>query len=371
MKETMKAISIVPGQSGISIIDKEVPELVTPYDVKLKVLQVGICGTDREEVVGGRADTPEENKYLVIGHEMIGIVTKTGEKVKKVKEGDYAVFMVRRECDKGLPCCTNNRSDMCFTGEYKERGIKGLHGFETEYVVDHEDYLVKVPERIKDIGVLTEPMSVASKAITESALIQASRVPGAKAEDWYKGKKVLIAGIGAIGLLGAFALKLRGADIWGLDIVDETSQRVKILHGLGGQYIDGREIKTMNIDDKHGEFDFIYEAAGIAKLGFQLIDVLGINGIYVMTGIPEGHRPTCILGAELMKQMVLKNQIILGSVNASVAHFATAVSDLELAKNRWSDLIDRLITNHIPYTDFQQAIDIRSEDDIKTVIEWG
>lgn len=371
IKKHMKAISIKPGIAGSEIIEKEEPKLQSPYDVKVKILEVGICGTDREQVAGGRADAPEGSDRLVIGHEMFGRVTETGEEVTKVKPGDYAVFMVRRECDNGLPCCTNNRSDMCFTGEYTERGIKGRHGFETNYVVDHEKYLVKVPVSIKEIGALTEPMSVASKAIEEAARIQAARLPGLSAEEWYQGKKALVAGIGAIGLLGAFALRLRGAEVWGLDVVSEDSLRVQILKRLGGKYINGNAIDVTDIDDTFGEVDYIFEAAGVAKLGFQLIDALGINGIYAMTGIPGGHRPTCIMGPELMKQIVLKNQIIVGCVNASVEHFAAAVRDLERAKNRWNDLIDQMITSRISFEDFQLAIDKRSEDDIKTVVKWA
>jgi glucose 1-dehydrogenase len=367
----MKAISIFPGQAGSHIIDKQEPSIKSPHDVKVKILEVGICGTDREQVSGGHAKAPEGKDRLVIGHEMFGQVVETGEEVTKVKPGDYGVFVVRRECNLGLPCCTNNRSDMCFTGQYTERGIKLVDGFETEYVVDQEKYLVKVPDDIKDIGVLAEPMSVASKAIEEAAIIQAARLPQVKAQEWYQDKTVLVAGIGAIGLLAAFALKLRGAKIWGLDIVEKDSLRVKILDQLGGKYIDGRSVDIMDIDDQCGEVDYIFEATGVAKLSFQLIDVLGINGIYVMTGIPGDSRPTCIMGAELMKQMVLKNQVIMGSVNASIDHFDVAVRDLEESKKQWGSLINQLITARVTYDKFQDAIDLRSENDIKTVVEWG
>jgi glucose 1-dehydrogenase len=61
---------------------------------------------------------------------------------------------------------------MCFTGEYTERGIKALHGFQAAYVVDDAQYFVKVPKEIQEIGVLTEPMSVAAKAIDEAMIIR-------------------------------------------------------------------------------------------------------------------------------------------------------------------------------------------------------
>lgn len=365
----MKAIAIEPGTTSSSIIDHQEPQISTPQDVKVKMLQVGICGTDREEALGGRADAPAHSRHLIIGHEMLGQVVETGKDVSRVRVGDYAVFTVRRGCGECI-ACKNNRSDMCYTGKYKERGIKELHGFETEYVVDHEQFIVKVPPSIASVGVLTEPMSVAEKAIDEALLIQSGRLPEVKYDEWLKGRRALIAGIGAIGLLAAFALRLRGADVVGLDIIDENSKRPGILKKIGGTYIDGRTVETTDLDDKFGEFDFIFEASGVPSLSFDLIDALGYNGIYVMTGIPAGERPVSFSGADIMKQIVLKNQIILGSVNASTRHFAMAIDDLEKAKNKYGALIDELITQKVPHTAFMDAIHLQSENDIKTVIEW-
>ena len=366
----MKAIAIEPGTTSSSLIDHQEPQINSPKDVKVKMLQVGICGTDREEALGGRADAPPHSNHLIIGHEMFGQVVETGSEVTKVRAGDYAVFTVRRGCGECVPC-KNNRSDMCYTGNYKERGIKELHGFETEYVVDHEQFIVKVPVSIKSVGVLTEPMSVAEKAIDEALIIQSNRLPEIKYDDWLKGRRALVAGVGAIGLLAAFALRLRGAEVVGLDIVDENSKRPQILKDIGGSYLDGRNVKTTDIDEKYGEFDFIFEATGVPSLSFELIDVLGLNGIYVMTGIPGGERPVCFSGADMMKQIVLKNQVILGSVNASTRHFAMAIEDLEKARNKYGKLIEEVITQKVPHTNFMDALHLQSEDDIKTVIEWG
>lgn len=366
----MKAIAIEPGTTSSILIDHQEPQIRSSHDVKVKMLQVGICGTDREEALGGRADAPENSRHLIIGHEMFGQVTETGKDVIKVKAGDYAVFTVRRGCNECTPC-KNNRSDMCYTGKYKERGIKELHGFETEYVVDHEQFIVKVPVSIRSVGVLAEPMSVAEKAIDEALLIQSGRLPEVKYDEWLTGRRALVAGVGAIGLLAAIALRLRGAEVVGLDIVNENSKRPAVLKEIGGTYVDGRTIKTTDLDDKYGEFDFIFEATGVPSLSFDLLDVLGFNGIYVMTGIPSGERPVCFSGAEIMRQIVLKNQIILGSVNAGTRHFAMAIDDLEKAKNKWGKVIDELITLKVPHTKFMEALHHQSEDDIKTVIEWG
>lgn len=366
----MKAIAITPGKGEARLIDRPEVNISSPDEVKLKVLQVGICGTDREETSGGRADAPLGSNELVIGHEMFGRVVETGNNVKKVKKGDFALFMVRRPCSHCKPC-HNRRSDLCSTGDYTERGIKGLDGFQAEYVVDKEEYLICAPNEISDIGVLTEPTSVVEKAINESLLIQSSRLPGTDISKWLVGKKALIAGIGPIGLLAAFVLKLKGAELFGLDIVDENSARPSILKEIGGTYINGQNTNAENIDTHYGKMDFILEATGIAKLELQLMDALALNGIYVLTGIPSGDRPVCILGSTLMRQMVLMNHIMLGSVNASYDHYNDAVNDLVKIKQRWPQTINKIITHRVPYKDFASVLSGHSPEEIKAVVVWS
>ena len=365
----MKALSITPGKGNLTIIDTAEPQIQFPDDIKLKVLQVGICGTDREEVEGGRADAPSNEDHLIIGHEMFGKVVDVGKEVTKVKKGDYALFIVRRSCGKCYPCL-NGRSDMCYTGEYKERGIKGLHGYQAEFVVDSEKYIVRVPKEVAPIGVLTEPTSVIEKAIDDSLLIQEARIPGVKASTWLEGRKALVAGLGPVGLLSAVVLKLKNADVYGLDIVDEDSKRPSLLKEIGGKYIDGRKVKTTDIDEKIGAMDFVLEAAGITKLEFQLLDTIGINGIYVLSGIPGGNHPVNILGDELIRKMVLMNHVWLGSVNASIDHYNMAISDLQKAKLKWGNTVEEIITNKFHYTEFSKALEVDSSHGIKTIIEW-
>jgi hypothetical protein len=69
--------------------------------------------------------------------------------------------------------------------------------------------------------------------------------------------------------------------------------------------------------------------------------------------------------------MVLKNQIVLGSVNASPRHFALAIADLEKAMKMWGGVMEDFVTTRVPYTEFVKALDFRSVDDIKTVVEWS
>jgi len=314
--------------------------------VKLSVLRVGICGTDREEAAGGRSKAPAGQDELILGHEMLGQVVEIGQSVTRVKPNDYAVFTVRRGCGKCLPC-SMNRSDMCQTGLYQERGIWGMDGYQAEFVVDKEQYIVQVPASLEAVGVLCEPLSVAEKAIDEAIRLQVARLPDAGATPaWLYGRRCLVAGLGPIGLLAALVLRLRGAVVYGLDVVDSGTAR------------------------PFGPMELIFESTGVASLEFNLLDALAYNGVYVITGIPGGDRPLQIDGAELIRQLVLDNQVMVGSVNAARDHYQMAVNDLEQASLMWGDHIAQIITNHYPVSNFETALHQHSVDEIKAVIEW-
>ncbi len=366
----MKAVALTPGTRAIRLVDVPEPAVTSPDDVKVRILRVGICGTDREEALGGRALAPQGRSELVIGHEMLGQVVETGKSVTRVKPGDYAVFTVRRGCGECLPCLMN-RSDMCLTGEYRERGIWGMDGYQTEYAVDKEQYVVHVPEDLEPIGVLTEPLSVAEKAIDESVRLQSARLPeSAAAPNWLYGRRCLVAGLGPIGLLAALALRLRGAEVFGIDVVDAQSARPQWLEHIGGKYVDGRMVSPDKVEHELGQMDLILEATGVAQLEFNLLDALGKNGVYVLTGIPGGDRALQLDGAELIRRLVLGNQVMIGSVNASRGHFQMAVDDLARARLAWGDHVARLISHHRPYAEFQAVLNSHEADEIKVVLEW-
>jgi threonine dehydrogenase-like Zn-dependent dehydrogenase len=368
---TVNALAIYPGKGSLHTTERPEPGISEPDQVKLQVLQVGICGTDREEVSGGRAQAPDGQDELTIGHEMLGRVVDVGQEVSRVSKGDLAIFTVRRGCGHCLPC-RMNRPDMCQTGDYLERGIKGLDGYQAEFIVDKEQYLVSVPEELEHVAVLTEPLTITEKAIDESVRLQNARLPDAPAHpDWLFGRRCMVAGIGAVGLLAALALRLRGALVYGLDIVDRESPRPRWLEAIGGTYIDGRKVAPDKVDSKVGAMDLIFEATGVAKLEFNLLDALCANGIYVLTGIPGGDRPLEVPGAQLIRQLVLGNQVMLGSVNASRDHFQMAVDDLRRAEARWPGHTRKLITASYPWKSFQDAFSKHESDSIKTVIKWA
>ncbi|MGA2518993.1 MAG: hypothetical protein ABSG44_20930 [Thermodesulfobacteriota bacterium] len=95
-----------------------------------------------------------------------------------------------------------------------------------------------------------------------------------------------------------------------------------------------------------------------------------LNGLSVLTGIPGGDRPINIEGATLMRQLVLRNQVMAGSVNASLKHFEMVIDDLKKARETWGSAIGQLITPQFHCTEFAKALSLRLADEIKTVLEW-
>jgi glucose 1-dehydrogenase len=247
-----------------------------------------------------------------------------------------------------------------------------VHGFQAEFVVDHQRYLIKVPEELRRVAVLCEPTSVVEKAIDMVAEIQKNRLPDwAAAENIFEGRRVLIAGVGAIGLLAAMVFLLEGAQVWGYDIAEPGSIRARLLEEMGGKYICAKETKPKEIKNLTQHVDVILEAAGNTKLDFDLLSALSENGVYALTGVTQRNQTVSVDGGSIMEDIVLKNQVIVGSVNAHIRHWEKAIEDLLAAKQKWKTIPDAFITNRFSPEDFKVPFFSRPEQEIKTIIVWS
>jgi len=291
---------------------------------------------------------------------MVGMLVEVGPKVKGLAPKDLVVPMVRRGC--GL-ChdCKQGFSDLCTTGLYLERGIKGLHGFQSQFVVDEAAYFIKVPRELSHLAVLTEPTTVVEKAIDTAFRLQKARLPA-----WDAQPLALVAGLGPVGLLASMILRLRGIHVVGFDIVDPTSHRPQLLKAMGGEYVQSLSA----FKEQHGSCDLIVEAVGVAKVEEALLEHLSANGIYALTGVPRDETFP-IDGGAFFRQLVMKNQDLFGSVNANHSHFEQAVKDLHSAQMKWPGVVEKMITRRIPYLQYAQAFTGKWKDDIKVVIDWN
>jgi threonine dehydrogenase-like Zn-dependent dehydrogenase len=210
----MKAIAATPSRRRIDIVDLPEPRITDPRHVKIRILDVGVCGTDREICAFDYGTPPPGSEELVIGHESLGEVVEVGPQASRVRLGDLVVPMVRRPCphDRCVPCRAG-RQDFCMTGDFRERGIKEAHGFMTELVVDEDRYLNPVPRELRDVAVLVEPLTIAEKALAQIRTVQ-QRLPWGcpdhPREPAGHCHRALVLGAGPVGLLGAMALAAQG-----------------------------------------------------------------------------------------------------------------------------------------------------------------
>ena len=348
----MKAVAVHLQSKQVGLVDQDIPNLAAPTDVKIRMLEVGVCGTDKEICRFEYGTPPDGSEYLVLGHESLGQVEEVGPEVENLNPGDLVVTMVRRPChDVTCTACVSDRQDFCFTGGFKERGINSIHGFMTGFVVDNGKYICKVPPHLRDIAVLTEPLTIAEKGLIELDLIQ-KRLPwGTPGQvEGYRHNAVVL-GAGPVGILGAMALVVRGYTTYVYSLEPETDPKAQLCHSFGAQYICSATTSVDQMAAKVGNIDVVYEATGFSPLTFDAMRVLGINGVFLLTGIP-GHKPPSPVDTDfIMRQMVLKNQVVVGTVNAPRVAFENAIADLESFDAKFPEAIRKVITRRYDITE--------------------
>ena len=314
----------------------------------MRILDVGVCGTDREICAFDYGTPPAGSDHLVIGHEALGRVEAVGAEVTRVRPGDLVVPMVRRPC--GRPecrACREQRQDFCYTGLFSERGIKERHGFMTELVVDDERYLNVVPPALREIGVLAEPLTIAEKALRQIDEVQ-TRLPWACPHEIGKPAgychRAVVLGAGPVGLLGAMALAATGYLVTVYSREPAPNPKSELLSEIGIDYVSASETTPEQLAARIGNIDLVYEASGASAASFELMKVLGTNGVFVFTGVPGRKAPIDLDADYLMKRMVLNNQVLFGTVNADRGAFESAIQHLAEFDRRWPKQVRALIT---------------------------
>lgn len=317
---------------------------------------------------------PAGSDYLIIGHESLGEVVEVGSGVGSLKPGDLVVTMVRRPCDHpDCFACRAGRQDFCYTGDYKERGIKQLHGFMTEFVVDDVAYMNPVPAALRAVAVLTEPLTIAEKAVSEVWQVQ-KRLPwglpaeaGGEVTHGYRHRAVVL-GAGPVGLLGAMTLLVAGFETYVYSRGSKTQS--DFTGSIGCIYVESEGCSIPQLAEKVGNIDLVFEATGASKFAFDTLAVLGTNGVFIFTGVPGRKGPVELDTDLIMRNLVLKNQVVYGSVNASQSAFAAAIEDLAKFNERWPGAAGSLITGRYEMENFKDLL-LGAPSGMKNVITIG
>jgi len=358
----MKAVAVNAERRTLDVIEHEEPQLASPTDVRLRMLEVGVCGTDREIAAFEYGEPPPGSDHLVIGHESLAEVVDVGSGVTSLQPGNLVVPMVRRPCPHpSCRPCRSGRQDFCSTGDFSERGIKQRHGYMAELVVDDESYMNLVPEELRHVAVLVEPLTIAEKALEQVEHIQ-RRLPWGT-----NGHTAVVLGAGPVGLLGAMALVVSGFETWVYSRTPAPNDSSDVAEAVGARYVSSETHSVDELIEEVGNIDLVYEAVGASKLAFDVLCRLGTNGVFVFTGVPGRKAPIEVDTDRLMRNLVLRNQVVLGSVNAGKGAFEAAIRRLEEFHRRWPDALRHLLS-HYPMGAYEELLTGRAGG-IKQVVD--
>ncbi|MFI5695642.1 glucose 1-dehydrogenase [Kribbella sp. NPDC051586] len=344
----MRAMTVTPGKSDSATVGEVAEPPVADGSILVEGLLTGICGTDIELVSGAFGSGRPGSDHLVIGHESLGRVLEAPAG-SGFAAGDLVAGVVRRPDPVPCPACARGEWDFCRNGQYTERGIKEMDGYGAERWRVDPYFAVPVPGELGELGVLVEPTSILTKAWE-----QVDQVGG---RSWFGPQHVLVTGAGPIGLLAALVARQRGYDVHVLDRVAD-GPKPELVRALGGTYLT--DLGQLGVVP-----DVVIEATGVGQIVFDCASLLPPAGVMCLAGIHPGPATVDVQLDALVRQLVVRNAALVGTVNAGKRHYADAVDVLLAADRAW---LQRLVTRTVPLSHWPDAL-VREPDDIKVVVD--
>jgi glucose 1-dehydrogenase len=319
----------------------DVPE-PTGDGVLLRVLEVGVCGTDRE-ISEGLFGVPAEGTSLVLGHESLALVERDGHGFSK---GELVTATVRRSCHHCI-ACEEGAPDSCLTGDYSERGITRLDGFARELVVEDPAQLIRIPTSLGRLGVLAEPTSICERAIRHARTI-GGRQP-------WPLERALVVGAGSIGTISTYLLRLAGVEVWTASLEPSSD----LISASGARYVSTSDTSLADLRHETGGFDLVISAVPDAQVMADSLGLLRRSGVACLLGIDGRPQDVTIDGPVLGLDAVLENRVLFGSVNAHHQDWLAAVDSLDRARERWPEELEAFVGRRVPLDRFAEAFAYR------------
>lgn len=357
----MRAIVVRPGATDSArLVERPAPE-PGPDRYRIRVLEVGIDGTDREIDAGLYGEPVAGGDELVLGHEAVGEVVEACPGDASLREGDTIVPTVRRPDPRRCPNCRVGEYDACLNRDYRERGIKGEHGYLAEFFVERPEFLVRVPDELRDVAVLLEPLSVVEKAFRQIDAIQ-------RRMRW-EPRLAFVVGAGNVGMLAAILARLRGVATLVYSRGRPAGARAAVLDRLDADYADSERVPLAAVAEEVGSPDIAFEATGRSAFSWEAAEVIRANGTACLLSVPGGDADATIASDRLTRGLVLGNRIVFGSVSSHRIDFERGVADLLAIRELWPGLLERLIIRRVPMSRIREALAPRERGELKTVIE--
>jgi threonine dehydrogenase-like Zn-dependent dehydrogenase len=168
---------------------------------------------------------------------------------------------------------------------------------------------------------------------------------------------VLVTGAGPIGLLAALLARQRGFEVHVLDQVTD-GPKPDLVRDLGAVY------HSSGVQEAGRGCDIAVECTGVSHLILQVMHVLEPSGIACLAGVPSGGRSMPVDLGSLTRELVLKNSVVFGTVNANRRHYGIAAEALARADRGW---LQRVINRRVPAVHWHDALE-REANDVKPII---
>jgi len=310
------------------------PVLADPFDVKIKMSVVGVCGSDVHYFTQGRIGSQVVQYPFPVGHEGSGVVVETGKAVKRVKPGDVIAVepaMSCGECDQ----CLSGRPNTC--RKLRFLGCPGqAEGCLSEYIVMPERSCIPLHKGLSaDDGVISEPLAIGVYSVKTSIPL--------------KGRKVGILGFGPVGM--SVMLAARAADAAGIFVTDKIDERLSIATKEGALIalnpLKGDIVKTILEQEPLG-LDVVFECCGQQDAFDQGIELLKPGSALMVVGIPEFDKWSMSVDKTRRKEITVR----------FVRRQADCTEEaLELIRSGKID-VSEMITHRFPFEKAKDAFDL-------------
>lgn len=314
----------------------EVPEPVIsgPYDVKIRIMTVGVCGSDIHYYTKGNIGSQKVVYPFTVGHESAGMVVETGRDVKRVKKGDIIAVEPAMWCGK-CDQCLSGRHHTC--RKLKFLGCPGqAEGTLSEYIIMPESSCFPMPENLSaDHGSISEPLAIGVYSVKKAGET--------------KGLKAAILGFGPIGMSVMLALKAAEAD--SIYVTDKIDERLAITSSEKATWT-GNPLKENIVESLMKKvpegIDVVFECCGQQEAVDQACEILKPGGRLVIVGIPEFERWS--LNVDITRRHELSVQFIRRQVGC-------VEPALEMMSHGKID-VSRMVTHRFPFAATKEAFDL-------------
>ncbi len=265
-------------------------EPLGPYDVRIDIKTVGICGSDIHYYEHGRIGPFVVEAPMVLGHEASGIVSEVGGAVSELAPGDRVCM------EPGIPNPSSRASRL---GLYNlDPAVRfwatpPVHGILRPSVVHPADYTFKLPSTVSFAeAAMVEPLAVGMQAAKKAGI-----VPGDLA---------VVMGAGPIGMVTALAALAGGCS----RVVLTDTQQPKLDLGATLGAITPVNVREQNIAEVISAMtggwgaDIVFECSGNDRALAGVFAPLRPGGVVVLVGMPGGPVAYDVVGAQIKEARV-------------------------------------------------------------------